>query len=193
MPAAEISLMCLSNIQVQLIEFRSFCEEDVDEILAFELENREYFERWFSRKHDVHDCGQLLIHEICQPGNIRQYEHSFIVRYLGRIIGRTTLHAIDRVVANSAAMEYCVAERFSGCGIATIVVAKTVRFAFDQLALWRVDASVRSDNTPSIRVLQKCNFQYFSKTERRFPDQSGKKIHDFLHFSSYHNFPVRLP
>ena len=110
--------MCLSNIQVQLIEFRSFCEEDVDEILAFELENREYFERWFSRKHDVHDCGQLLIHEICQPGNIRQYEHSFIVRYLGRIIGRTTLHAIDRVVANSAAMEYCVAERFSGCGIA---------------------------------------------------------------------------
>ncbi len=50
-------------------------------------------------------------------------------------------------------------EIYVGKGIVTEAVNMVVRFAFDQIGLHRVEAYVSTQNNPSMRVLEKADFQ----------------------------------
>ncbi|MBO3744749.1 GNAT family N-acetyltransferase [Streptosporangiaceae bacterium NEAU-GS5] len=74
-------------------------------------------------------------------------------------VGHITLNNILRGVLQSAALGYWVAERVGGKGVATAAVGFCLDIAFCELDLHRVEASVRTDNVRSIRVLAKNRFR----------------------------------
>ncbi|MGB6229205.1 MAG: GNAT family protein [Litorimonas sp.] len=71
------------------------------------------------------------------------------------LIGAVNLTHVERGAAQSAKLGYWVAQAQSGRGHARAAVRALTTFAFDQLALHRVEAAVQTDNAPSIRVLER--------------------------------------
>ena len=77
---------------------------------------------------------------------------------------------------NSAEIGYVLNSEFWGKGIAVEAVLEILKFAFNNLALSKVEDIFLPDNTQSRRVLEKCNFKYSEqklilvKGEHRYVD-----------------------
>jgi len=74
------------------------------------------------------------------------------------LVGGVTISNIRRGVAQMASLGYWAGEIYTGRGYITAAVRATVRFAFDDLNLHRVEAACQPDNAPSRRVLEKAGF-----------------------------------
>ncbi|WP_166996642.1 GNAT family N-acetyltransferase [Paramicrobacterium fandaimingii] len=81
----------------------------------------------------------------------------------GEIVGRITLAGIVRGAFLSASIGYWVAEAANGRGLATDAVGATVRYAFDELGLHRVEAATLVHNAASQRVLEKAGFTRYGR------------------------------
>lgn len=75
------------------------------------------------------------------------------------LIGAVNLTHVERGAAQSAKLGYWVAQSHAGRGHARASVRALTRFAFDTLALHRVEAAVQAENKASIRVLEACGYQ----------------------------------
>jgi len=75
------------------------------------------------------------------------------------LIGHIALYAVKRLPYSSAFVGYAMDEIYIGKGIVTEAVKMVVRFAFEQVGLHRVEAYVSTQNSASIRVLEKSGFQ----------------------------------
>ena len=76
------------------------------------------------------------------------------------LLGAITLSNVRRGVAESGTLGYWIGERCAGRGHATAAVRAMVAYAFDELALHRVEAACVPSNTASRRVLEKGGFQH---------------------------------
>ncbi len=74
------------------------------------------------------------------------------------LVGGVTISNIRRGVAQMAALGYWAGEMYAGRGYITAAVRASVRFAFDDLNLHRVEAACQPDNIASRRVLEKAGF-----------------------------------
>ena len=74
------------------------------------------------------------------------------------LIGAANLTHVERGAAHSAKIGYWIARDHQNRGHAQAAVRALTRFAFDTLALHRVEAAVQPDNAPSIRVLERTGF-----------------------------------
>ena len=81
-------------------------------------------------------------------------------------MGRVALNEVVRGVFGNAYLGYFVDEAVNGRGYATEAVRRTVRFAFDELRLHRVQAAVVPRNAGSVRVLEKAGFREEGYAER---------------------------
>jgi RimJ/RimL family protein N-acetyltransferase len=72
---------------------------------------------------------------------------------IGSIIPQTDIHRMN------AEIGYWIGESYWGKGYGTEAVRQLVRYAFDELKLIRVYASVFESNKASMRVLEKSGFQ----------------------------------
>ena len=141
---------------------------DASALLAFELAHRAYFESWVNARpasyytlEAVRAAIDLAAREAAQD-RARQ----FLVRHDGHIIGRVNLTQIQREYYNKAMLGYRIGQNFGGCGFATRAVELVMAVAFDELQLWRVEATVRPENPGSVRVLQHNGFQQFGRATR---------------------------
>jgi ribosomal-protein-alanine N-acetyltransferase len=75
-----------------------------------------------------------------------------------RLVGGATLSRVQRGVSMSCSLGYWMGERFAGQGYMSAAVRALVRFAFDDLALNRVEAACQPDNAPSRALLEKVGF-----------------------------------
>ena len=75
------------------------------------------------------------------------------------LIGAVNLTHVERGAAQSAKLGYWVARSQMNKGHARAAVKALSTFAFDTLALHRVEAAVQPDNAPSIRVLENAGFK----------------------------------
>ena len=75
------------------------------------------------------------------------------------LIGHIALYAVKRLPYSSAFVGYAMDEIYVGKGIVTEAVNMVVRFAFEQIGLHRVEAYVSTQNSASMRVLEKAGFQ----------------------------------
>ena len=75
------------------------------------------------------------------------------------LIGAANLTHVERGAAHSAKLGYWIARDHQGRGHAKASVRALTRFAFDTLALHRVEAAVQPDNAPSISVLEATGFR----------------------------------
>lgn len=74
-------------------------------------------------------------------------------------IGAANLTHVERGAAHSAKIGYWIARDHQNRGHAQHAVRALTRFAFDTLALHRVEAAVQPDNAPSIRVLERTGYR----------------------------------
>ena len=57
-------------------------------------------------------------------------------------------------------IEYCIGERFQNKGFITEAVKAVTKYGFESVGFNRIQVSCRSVNTPSKRVIEKCDFTY---------------------------------
>lgn len=133
------------------------------ELLQFELENRAYFERWINAR----SASYYSLDGVCQAIGAADEDrasdggYQFLVRVDDALVGRVNLAKIQRAYFNRAELGYRIGERHLGRGYASAAVAAAVRIAFEDLDLWRIEASVRAGNEGSARVLQRNGFREF--------------------------------
>ncbi|CAM3603495.1 Putative ribosomal N-acetyltransferase YdaF [Vibrio aerogenes CECT 7868] len=155
------------------VEISLLSVSDVTELLAFELENRGWFEQFVEPRGDdfytpdsvkaqilefllLHRCGEMY------PMLIRD-QH-------GNICGRINIHRINRE-KKSGELGYRVGQSFVSKGIASQAVEKFMAFLASESALDSVTAYVLTGNTGSEKVLQKNGFN---------------KVDNIINYSSLH-------
>ena len=141
---------------------------DASAMLAFELANRAYFESWVTaRPANYYSLdGVRAAIDLAAREAVQDRARQFLVRHDGHIIGRVNLTQIQREYYNKALLGYRIGQNFGGQGFATRAVALALAVAFDELKLWRVEATVRPENKGSLRVLQHNGFQQFGRATR---------------------------
>ncbi len=90
----------------------------------------------------------------------------FVITVDGRFAGQLTVGNIIRGALRSAWLGYWVTEQLAGRGAATAAVALAVDHCFGPVGLHRLEATVRPENTPSLRVLEKSGFRCEGLFER---------------------------
>jgi len=75
------------------------------------------------------------------------------------LVGGLTLSNVRRGVAQAGSLGYWAGQRYAGLGYVTAAVKTIVRYAFDDLALHRVEAACQPENAASRRVLLKAGFE----------------------------------
>ena len=83
---------------------------------------------------------------------------SFAVEHAGEAIGGIGFKLGVDIARLSVEMGYWLGEPFWGQGFATRAVGASSDWAFESYKVVRIFATVFSENTPSIRVLEKCGY-----------------------------------
>lgn len=96
----------------------------------------------------------------------------FMICVNGDVVGQVTVGNIVRGALCSAWIGYWVASHVVRGGVATASVAMLVDHCFAEGGLHRLEATVRPENTPSLRVLAKLGFQQ-EGLFRRYLDVAG--------------------
>ncbi|SIR48530.1 ribosomal-protein-alanine N-acetyltransferase [Janthinobacterium sp. TND4EL3] len=147
---------------------------DLPALLAFELENRAYFETWVTARPPAYYTPEGVAAAIEQAQRERQQDsaHQYLAKLDGKIVGRVNLTAVTRPYFNRATLGYRIGEQFGGRGYATRVVALLLEEAFGTLELWRLEATARPQNLGSVAVMQRNGFHQYGRSEKamRFHD-----------------------
>ncbi|GAA2784139.1 GNAT family protein [Saccharopolyspora taberi] len=90
----------------------------------------------------------------------------FTITVDGDLAGQLTVGNIVRGALRSGWIGYWVTQRLAGRGVATAAVALAVDHCFGPAGLHRLEATVRPENTASVRVLEKSMFRREGLFER---------------------------
>ena len=88
----------------------------------------------------------------------REYNFGIFELYTGQLIGHISLYSIKRLPFSSGFVGYSIDERKIGRGIGTEAVRLVTSFAFEKVALHRVEAYVSPRNSGSMTVLEKSGY-----------------------------------
>src|SRR6202046_1923466 len=83
----------------------------------------------------------------------------WVVTYGGHCAGQLTVGSIIWGSARSAQVGYWIDEAYAGRGITPTVLAMAVDHCFGVIGLHRLEASIRPENHPSRRVVEKLGFR----------------------------------
>lgn len=82
----------------------------------------------------------------------------FAVTWDGEMVGQVTVNGITRGSALWASIGYWIGRGHAGRGITPTAVALVCDHLFTTAGLHRVEISIRPENTPSLRVVEKLGF-----------------------------------
>lgn len=159
---------------------------DIDALLAFELDNRAFFEArinarpasYYSREGVGLAVAQAMADAFADTG------YQFLaLDETGRIIGRVNLSLVKRAHFHSAVLGYRIGQAFCGQGHAGEAVRQLLEIAFGRLRLQRIEADCRIDNLASARVLTRNGFVQFGHSRRSV--EHGGLWYDRLHFERH--------
>lgn len=142
--------------------------EDAEALLAFELCNRAYFERWINARPEgyyrldaVRDAIGAAVGEAKADAG-----YQYLIWRGDEIVGRINLRGVERRYFHKAELGYRIGEAHAGQGIASQALAALRELAFGELGLARLEATVRPANPGSLKVLQRNGFTVFGKAEK---------------------------
>jgi ribosomal-protein-alanine N-acetyltransferase len=149
-----------------MLTLRPPTPSDAAALLAFELENRAYFESWINARAPSYYSQEGVALAIAQAMLDRQRDaaYQYLMLDQGEIVGRINLNSVLRPHYRRAELGYRVGERHAGRGYATQAVRLVLEQAFGTLDLWRLHATVRPENTGSLRVLERSGFQVYGRS-----------------------------
>ncbi|WP_310621439.1 GNAT family N-acetyltransferase [Flexibacterium corallicola] len=151
---------------------------DVDTVLAFEHENRHYFERsvpprgelFFDRSWQIEKLKELS----CDPMG----RYSLVKEQTGEVVGRINLTFKWQRGSFLAEIGYRVAERQIGKGVATCAVQDALAWLKDDGRFHLAQARVSLENRGSFKVLEKLGFEYVPGEDTRVSlNGSGLLLH----------------
>ena len=160
--------------------------DDVEALLAFELENRAFFEARINARPASYYSHEGVADAIAAAIRDAQADiaHQFLIRdAAGAIVGRVNLTRIRRTHFHSAEIGYRIGEAHNGRGYARDAVRTALEYAFDTLRLQRVEAVASPENAGSIRVLARNGFVQYGHSRRSF--QLDGRWYDTLHFERH--------
>ncbi|MHA6260269.1 GNAT family N-acetyltransferase [Sporosarcina sp. CAU 1771] len=88
----------------------------------------------------------------------REYNFGIFEEQTGKLVGHVSLYSIKRLPFSSGFIGYSIDEGKIGRGIGTEAVKLVTQFAFEKVALHRVEAYVSPRNEGSMKVLEKSGF-----------------------------------
>jgi ribosomal-protein-alanine N-acetyltransferase len=158
----------------------------IDALLAFEEENRAFFEAtinarpasYYSREGLSMAVAQAMANVYADIG----YQY-LVVDGEGRIAGRVNLSAVKRAHYHSAVLGYRIGQAFCGKGYAGEAVRQVLEIAFGKLRLQRIEADCRIDNLASSRVLLRNGFVQFGHSRKSF--ELAGSWYDRWHFECH--------
>ncbi|TVT79562.1 GNAT family N-acetyltransferase [Pseudomonas sp. H3(2019)] len=142
------------------IRIRTLQSTDVEALLTFERDNRE----WFERHIDARDSAFYSVQGVTD--HIAAYLsdfaagtwHPFVIEDPDRkIVGRANLKSID-IAERSAEVGYRIAQSACGQGLATLAVRHLIEEAQLHWNLKQLVANVYAGNIGSAKVLERCGF-----------------------------------
>lgn len=127
-------------------------------LLAFELENREYFARSVPDRGDAYFAEfDAMLQERLTEQDAGICHFHLVTDGEGRIVGRVNLVDVED---GSAELGYRIGEHSAGRGVATAVVAQVCRVAGTAYGLTSLVAVTTLDNPASRAVLERNSFAY---------------------------------
>ena len=155
---------------------------DLDALLAFELENRAFFESHINARpagyYSADGVGAAI--ELAQREAQDGQAYQYLVWDAGVLVGRANLNKVRRAHFHSAELGYRIAQSAGGRGLASEAVRQVMGKAFGEHGLVRVEATARPENEGSTRVLQKNGFTLFGRSTRSF--ELAGTWYDLLHY-----------
>ncbi|MGL5994973.1 MAG: GNAT family N-acetyltransferase [Pseudomonas proteolytica] len=144
--------------------------DDVNELLAFELANRDFFESWINARpeayYSVEGVQRAIESALLEASEDRAYQ--YLIRENGVLVGRINFTQVRRRYYHSASLGYRMGAQFTGRGLARQAVALGLEKAFGEHALKRIEATVRPQNPGSLRVLQRTGFTQYGHSRKAF-------------------------
>lgn len=151
---------------------RELKSTDTQALLAFEIDNRE----WFETHIDARDPSFYSLQGVADhiEGYLADFAigawHPFvIVGSSETIVGRANLKSIDGF-ERSAEVGYRIAQRVCGQGLATLALKHLIQEAQVRWELRQLVAYVYEENVGSRKVLDRCGFL---SEQRSCNDKSG--------------------
>lgn len=148
------------SFNLKNMHFEKLNEAHANSLLAFELENRDFFEDLISPR-DTNFFSESGISEHINDLLDEDYQHkacSFVLTENKSIIARANIKNIK--ADGSAEIGYRVAKVASGKGVGSFCVQHLVSFC-QSLKLEKINALVMNNNPASERVLLKNKFELF--------------------------------
>ncbi|MDE1169328.1 MAG: GNAT family N-acetyltransferase [Pseudomonas sp.] len=139
---------------------RTLERADIDALLAFETENRE----WFQSHIDARDPAFYSVQGVGE--HVQAYLsdfavgawHPFVIEDANaHIVGRANLKNINSPLG-CAEVGYRIGQRFCGQGLATLAVRQLIQTAQRRWHLTQLVAHVYRHNVGSSKVLDRCGF-----------------------------------
>jgi [ribosomal protein S5]-alanine N-acetyltransferase len=143
------------------VELRPLQPSDADAMLELRRRNRTHFltgeperdETWFTAETQRRAL-EALVSE--RDAGTREQFGVFVDR---RLVGYASLSQIFRGAFQSCYLGYAIDHEFTGRGLATAAIGKTVEHAWG-IGLHRVQANVATTNEPSMRALRRNGFRH---------------------------------
>lgn len=138
------------------ISIRPFSTNDRDKLVHYcnNIHIWNNVRDYFPHPYTLKDAEEYII--LCQKQKPTQ---NFAITINGNLAGSIGMIIQSDVYSHSGELGYWVAEKYWGKGIATKAVKLIIAYAFNELKLERVFASVFDFNKASQKVLGKCDFQ----------------------------------
>ncbi|MCU1763220.1 GNAT family N-acetyltransferase [Pseudomonas sp. 14P_8.1_Bac3] len=139
---------------------RELKSTDTAALLAFEIENREWFESHIDARDPAFYSLQGVAHHIEHYllDFARGAWHPLVIEDdSGKIVGRANLKSINSP-ARSAEVGYRVGQRVCGQGLATLALQQLIHEAQSRWQLTQLVAYVYPENAGSKKVLERCGF-----------------------------------
>ena len=143
-----------------MIRLKEITMEDAQQVLEFELMNKDFFERFVLPRGDSYLTPEGIQQSI-KIMNERREEDEYYLYLLknegNSIVGRINLFNVDRH-KGTAEIGFRVAESEAGKGLVSEAVSQISSVASGFLGLVALEAVVMEGNKASERVLEKCGF-----------------------------------
>lgn len=157
-------------------------ETDAEELSALVTRNRAYFsagepampDEYYRPAYQARAIYQDQVNRAAGTGAM------FLIEAGGVLVGRINLNSIIRGVLQSGNVGYLVDEAHTGRGIATAALRQLVDYAFTELRLHRLQASVLPENAGSQQVLKNVGFSHFGTAPDYLFIQGKWRTHDLF-------------
>lgn len=144
-----------------MIRLELLKQSDAQDLLKFELTNKEWFESFIeARDDDFFDDAGIDKHV---KNCLIKYQKGELYPILlkdeqGQICGRANLYNIDKI-KRSGSIGYRIGEAFTSQGLATLATKALLEIAKNQYELVSIQALTSTDNVASKIVLTKNGFK----------------------------------